>query len=70
MTLRDAFDSGSQLHRNGLLDAANEVKRGQFIFVETSVTTAELNTFMHKAISLLRAYVWEVKSLSFRLPQI
>ena len=31
----------------GLLDAARDVNRGQFGFVERSVTTAELNTLMH-----------------------
>lgn len=31
----------------GLIDAAQEVKRGQFGFVERSVTTADLNTLMH-----------------------
>jgi len=31
----------------GLLDAAREVNRGQFDFVERSVTTTELNALMH-----------------------
>ena len=31
----------------GLLDAAHDVNRGQFGFVERSVTTAELNAVMH-----------------------
>ena len=31
----------------GLLDAAHDVNRGQFEFIERSVTTAELNALMH-----------------------
>ena len=31
----------------GLIDAAQDVKNGQFGFVERSVTTADLNTLMH-----------------------